>query len=46
MERIQDWRLLTGLEMGGGKALTSTEKQMFWKQQEFNLAGQQAVTLG
>jgi hypothetical protein len=46
MERIQDWRLLTGQEMGGEKSLTSTEKQIFWKQQDFNLTGQQAVTLG
>ena len=32
--------------MGGEKTLKSTEKQIFWKQQEDNLTGREAVTLG
>jgi len=33
-------------EMGGEKMLTSTEKQICWKEQEDNLTGRKAVTLG
>jgi hypothetical protein len=34
--------------MGGEKTLSSAEKQIvfFWKQQEVNLTGREAVTLG
>jgi hypothetical protein len=31
--------------MGGENILTSSSKADFWKQQGFNLAGQEAVTL-
>ena len=32
--------------MRGEKTLSSTEKQIFWKRQEVNLTGREAVTLG